>query len=218
MTAEPRAVPGPRRTPSGPAGLPAARSTDCFDEAFLRRLEQLDLASRRPCAGGLKGGRRSVQRGQSVEFADYRNYTPATTCGSWTGTSTRAWSGCSSSSSSKRRTSPSTSSSTPAAPWTSGSRTSSSSPSGRRRALGYIGLATGTGSASPPWAGRAARRQLGRSAAPAASSGSCPTLSAIEPAVGPTDLVAASRHAAAQLPAGGRSSSCPTCSTRLPIG
>ncbi len=46
-----------------------------FDEAFLRRLEQLELASRRRTAGRMKGERRSTKRGQSVEFADYRNYT-----------------------------------------------------------------------------------------------------------------------------------------------
>lgn len=45
-----------------------------FDEAFLRRLEQLELASRRLTAGRMKGERRSIRRGQSVEFADYRNY------------------------------------------------------------------------------------------------------------------------------------------------
>ncbi|MEA2652060.1 MAG: hypothetical protein QOI85_1781, partial [Chloroflexota bacterium] len=45
-----------------------------FDETFLRRLEQLELASRRMTAGRMKGERRSVRRGQSVEFADYRNY------------------------------------------------------------------------------------------------------------------------------------------------
>jgi uncharacterized protein (DUF58 family) len=45
-----------------------------FDETFLRRLEQLELASRRLTAGRMKGERRSVRRGQSVEFADYRTY------------------------------------------------------------------------------------------------------------------------------------------------
>ena len=45
-----------------------------FDETFLRRLEQLELASRRMTAGRMKGERRSLRRGQSVEFADYRNY------------------------------------------------------------------------------------------------------------------------------------------------
>jgi uncharacterized protein (DUF58 family) len=52
---------------------PTAR-TALFDEAFLRRLEQLELASRRITAGRMKGERRSVHRGQSVEFADYRTY------------------------------------------------------------------------------------------------------------------------------------------------
>jgi uncharacterized protein (DUF58 family) len=54
---------------------PGARDADrLFDEAFLRRLEQLELASRRLTAGRMKGERRSVRRGQSVEFADYRTY------------------------------------------------------------------------------------------------------------------------------------------------
>jgi uncharacterized protein (DUF58 family) len=46
-----------------------------FDEGFLRQLERLDLLLHNPVRGGLKGGRRSVKRGQSVEFADYREYT-----------------------------------------------------------------------------------------------------------------------------------------------
>ena len=45
-----------------------------FDEAFLRQLERLLLLMKSPVRGGLKGGRRSVKRGQSVEFADYRDY------------------------------------------------------------------------------------------------------------------------------------------------
>jgi len=54
---------------------PGGRTDLLFDEAFLRRLEQLELASRRLTAGRMKGERRSTRRGQSVEFADYRNYT-----------------------------------------------------------------------------------------------------------------------------------------------
>ena len=54
--------------------MTAAPRTHLFDEAFLRRLEQLELASRRLTAGRMKGERRSVRRGQSVEFADYRTY------------------------------------------------------------------------------------------------------------------------------------------------
>lgn len=53
----------------------AANDADrLFDETFLRRLEQLEFASRRMTAGRMKGERRSVRRGQSIEFADYRTY------------------------------------------------------------------------------------------------------------------------------------------------
>src|SRR5580692_5430954 len=41
---------------------------------FMARLDQLDLMSRKLLAGKMKGERRSKRRGQSVEFADYRNY------------------------------------------------------------------------------------------------------------------------------------------------
>ena len=55
--------------------LPSEVDPTVFDEAFLRQLERLLLLMRSPVRGGLKGGRRSVKRGQSVEFADYRDYT-----------------------------------------------------------------------------------------------------------------------------------------------
>jgi uncharacterized protein (DUF58 family) len=45
-----------------------------LDPAFLAKLDQLDLISRKVLAGKLKGERRSKRVGQSVEFADYRNY------------------------------------------------------------------------------------------------------------------------------------------------
>lgn len=48
---------------------------DCFDEATLRKLEQLSLVARRVRAGAIKGERRSTKRGTAIEFADYRNYT-----------------------------------------------------------------------------------------------------------------------------------------------
>src|SRR5712671_6795220 len=41
---------------------------------LLRRLEQFQLLARRSAKSSLKGERRSKARGQSVEFADYRNY------------------------------------------------------------------------------------------------------------------------------------------------
>jgi len=43
---------------------------------FLAKLERLALISRRVYAGQLKGERRSTRRGNSVEFADYRDYVP----------------------------------------------------------------------------------------------------------------------------------------------
>ncbi|MBI5839065.1 MAG: DUF58 domain-containing protein [Chloroflexi bacterium] len=47
-----------------------------FDEATLRKLNQLTLVASRVRTGAIKGERRSSRRGSSVEFADYRNYTP----------------------------------------------------------------------------------------------------------------------------------------------
>jgi uncharacterized protein (DUF58 family) len=57
-----------------PVFLPNDVDATVFDEAFLRQLERLLLLMKSPVRGGLKGGRRSVKRGQSVEFADYRDY------------------------------------------------------------------------------------------------------------------------------------------------
>jgi uncharacterized protein (DUF58 family) len=45
-----------------------------LDPDFLARLEQLELVSRKIFLGRMKGERRSKKKGQSVEFADYRNY------------------------------------------------------------------------------------------------------------------------------------------------
>ena len=54
--------------------LPSAVDPTVFDEAFLRQLERLMLVTRTAVHGGMKGVRRSVKRGQSVEFTDYRDY------------------------------------------------------------------------------------------------------------------------------------------------
>jgi len=64
----------PQTTRVRPAFLPNDLDPTVFDEGFLRQLARLLLLLRAPVRGGLKGGRRSVKRGQSVEFADYRNY------------------------------------------------------------------------------------------------------------------------------------------------
>jgi uncharacterized protein (DUF58 family) len=49
-------------------------STPLLESHFLARLEQLELVSRKIFLGRMKGERRSKRKGQSVEFADYRNY------------------------------------------------------------------------------------------------------------------------------------------------
>lgn len=54
--------------------MTVAKDDLLLDSGFMARLDQLDLISRKILAGKLKGERRSKRRGQSVEFADYRNY------------------------------------------------------------------------------------------------------------------------------------------------
>lgn len=61
------------QAPATPAAPPDTRKL-LLDPSFMARLDQLDLMSRKMLAGKLKGERRSKRRGQSVEFADYRNY------------------------------------------------------------------------------------------------------------------------------------------------
>jgi uncharacterized protein (DUF58 family) len=51
-----------------------AKQDELLSSEFMHRLEGLDVLSRKILAGKLKGERRSKRRGQSVEFADYRNY------------------------------------------------------------------------------------------------------------------------------------------------
>jgi uncharacterized protein (DUF58 family) len=74
MTEQPQTPASPPERGTRPAFLPNDLDTTVFDEAFLRQLERLLILMRSPVRGGLKGGRRSVKRGQSVEFADYRDY------------------------------------------------------------------------------------------------------------------------------------------------
>jgi uncharacterized protein (DUF58 family) len=49
-------------------------TTNLLEPQFLARLEQLEIASRKIFAGKMKGDRLSKRKGQSVEFADYKNY------------------------------------------------------------------------------------------------------------------------------------------------
>jgi uncharacterized protein (DUF58 family) len=52
-----------------------AHVTPLLTPELLRRLEQFQLLAARRAKSSAKGERRSKARGQSVEFADYRNYT-----------------------------------------------------------------------------------------------------------------------------------------------
>src|SRR5947208_6642727 len=54
--------------------MPETTAPPLLDPQFLARLEQLELVSRKIFLGLMKGERRSKRKGQSVEFADYRNY------------------------------------------------------------------------------------------------------------------------------------------------
>src|SRR5246127_3358497 len=54
--------------------MPVTPGPTLLTPEFLHRLEQLELVSRKIFLGRMKGERRSKRKGQSVEFADYRNY------------------------------------------------------------------------------------------------------------------------------------------------
>src|SRR5207247_1340610 len=62
--------PQPSRPPT-PERAPAPR-----EPGRLPRLEGLALPVRRAVSGQMAGARRSRKRGRSIEFADFRNYTP----------------------------------------------------------------------------------------------------------------------------------------------
>jgi uncharacterized protein (DUF58 family) len=54
-----------------------ATDTDALlSPEFLAQLERLELVTRKIFRGRMKGERRSPRKGQSVEFADFRNYVP----------------------------------------------------------------------------------------------------------------------------------------------
>lgn len=52
----------------------ASGASTLLSEAVRRRLEPLMLEARKVRVGAIKGDRRSIKRGTSIEFADYRNY------------------------------------------------------------------------------------------------------------------------------------------------
>jgi uncharacterized protein (DUF58 family) len=181
-----------------PAFLPNDLDPTVFDEGFLRQLERLLLLLRSPVRGGLKGGRRSVKRGQSVEFADYRDYS--------LGDDLRQldWNVYARLEKLFVKLFVEEEDVT----ITILVDASASMASGRPEkllfakraaaAIGYIGLASEDRVAVSALGGRASRRHT-----PLRGSGRVfrllSNLSSIRPADGPTDLVAAARHAAAQL-------------------
>lgn len=55
--------------------MPTA-NTPLLSPALLAQLERMELVSRKIFRGRMKGERRSKRKGQSVEFADFRNYVP----------------------------------------------------------------------------------------------------------------------------------------------
>jgi len=193
----------PTPTPAAPRGtrtafLPNDLDPTVFDEGFLRQLERLLLLLRSPVRGGLKGGRRSVKRGQSVEFADYRDYT--------LGDDLRQldWNVYARLEKLFVKLFVEEEDVT----ITILLDTSASMATGRPEklvfakraaaALGYIGLASEDRVAVSALGGRASRRQT-----PLRGSGRVfrllSNLSSIQSAAGSTDLLAAARHAAAQL-------------------
>ncbi|MBF8290334.1 MAG: hypothetical protein HW391_1302 [Chloroflexi bacterium] len=181
-----------------PAFLASDLDPTVFDEGFLRQLERLLVLMKAPVRGGLKGGRRSVKRGQSVEFADFRDYS--------LGDDLRQldWNVLARLEKLFIKLYVEEEDVTihflldASASMASGSPAKLLFAKRAAAALGYIGLASEDRVAITALGGRAGRRQV-------ALRGSgrvfrlLSALSAIPAAEGPTDLLAATRHAAAQL-------------------
>jgi len=54
--------------------VPSTRESSLLSPELLAQLERLELVTRKVFRGRMKGERRSKRKGQSVEFADFRNY------------------------------------------------------------------------------------------------------------------------------------------------
>jgi len=188
------------RPPTGvrQAFLPSEVDPTVFDEAFLRQLERLLLLMKSPVRGGLKGGRRSVKRGQSVEFADYRDYTPGDDLRQLDWNVYARLERLFVKLFVEEEDVTVTLLIDASASMATGHPAKLLFAKRAAAAIGYIGLASEDRVAVSALSGRVARRR-------AAMRGSgrvfrlLADLSAIAPADGPTDLVAAARHAGAQL-------------------
>jgi len=60
--------------PATPQEAATPKATNLLDPEFTARLEQMEILSRKIHASRQKGDRRSRRKGESAEFADYRNY------------------------------------------------------------------------------------------------------------------------------------------------
>src|SRR5438876_4689631 len=56
--------------------IAAERTNTILSPQLLAQLERLELVSRKVFRGRMKGERKSKRKGQSVEFADFRQYVP----------------------------------------------------------------------------------------------------------------------------------------------
>jgi len=181
-----------------PVFLPSEVDPTVFDEAFLRQLERLLLLMRSPARGGLKGGRRSVKRGQSVEFADYRDYSMGDDLRQLDWNVYARLERLFVKLFVEEEDVTVTLLIDASASMATGTPDKLLFAKRAAAALGYIGLASEDRVAVTVLGGRSARRR-------AAMRGSgrvfrlLADLSAVTVADGPTDLVAAARHAAAQL-------------------
>jgi uncharacterized protein (DUF58 family) len=178
--------------------LPDELDPTVFDEAFLRQLERLLLILKAPVRGGLKGGRRSVKRGQSVEFADFRDYTLGDDLRQLDWNVLARLEKLFVKLYIEEEDVTITLLVDASASMTAGRPAKLVFAKRAAAALGYIGLASEDRVVVSALAGRVARRQpaLRGSGRVFRLLGG---LSAIEAAPGETDLVAAARHAAAQL-------------------
>ncbi|MCB9732169.1 MAG: DUF58 domain-containing protein [Deltaproteobacteria bacterium] len=52
------------------------RDSELFDDAFMARLEYLDIVAKKRFAGQTRGERRAKKLGAGLEFADHRSYSP----------------------------------------------------------------------------------------------------------------------------------------------
>ena len=193
-------APTPAAVASGgrPVFLPSEVDPTVFDEKFLRQLERLLLLMRSPVRGGLKGGRRSVKRGQSVEFADYREYALGDDLRQLDWNVYARLEKLFVKLFIEEEDVTVTLLVDASASMATGHPQKLIFAKRAAAALGYIGLASEDKVSVSALSGRTSRRR-------AALRGSgrvfrlLADLSAIEPADGPTDLVVAARHAAAQL-------------------